>query len=159
MRATSWGVGDISLTAESTVHVRGTRVTTRCRATGCSSAAARVHPRFKTPAVAIVAQAVWSSVLVLSGSAGALTRYTGFAVVLFAGIGVASVFVLRMREPDAPRPFKALGYPVAPAIFTVVSLLIVVNAIVSDPGPSGAGVLIMAAGIPIYWWMTRKTRT
>jgi APA family basic amino acid/polyamine antiporter len=103
-----------------------------------------------------VAQAVWASVLVLSGSAGALTRYTGFAVVLFAGIAVAAVFVLRMREPDAPRPFKALGYPVAPAIFTLTSLLIVVNAILGDPGPSGAGVLIMAAGIPIYWWMTRR---
>ncbi len=121
-------------------------------------AAARVHPRFKTPAVAIVAQAVWASVLVLSGSAGALTRYTGFAVVLFAGIAVAAVFVLRVREPEAPRPFKALGYPVAPAIFTLASLLIVVNAIVGDPRPSGAGVLIMAAGIPIYWWMTRKKK-
>ena len=121
-------------------------------------AAARVHPRYKTPAVAIVAQAVWASVLVLSGSAEALTRYTGFAVVLFAGIGVASIFVLRMRDPDAPRPFKALGYPVAPAIFTLASLLIVVNAIASDPGPSGAGVLIMAAGIPIYWWMTRRKK-
>jgi amino acid transporter len=76
--------------------------------------------------------------------------------VLFAGIAVAAVFVLRMREPDAPRPFKALGYPVAPAIFTLTSLLIVVNAILGDPGPSGAGVLIMAAGSPIYWWMTRR---
>jgi len=119
-------------------------------------AAGQVHPRFRTPAVAIVAQAAWAALLVLSGSAEALTRYTGFAIVLFSGIAVGSVFVLRMREPDAPRPFKALGYPVAPAIFTVASLLIVVNAIVRDPGPSGAGVLVMAAGIPIYWWV--KTR-
>ncbi len=97
-------------------------------------AAARVHPRFKTPAVAIVAQAVWASVLVLSGSAEALTRYTGFAVVLFAGIAVAAVFVLRMREPDAPRPFKALGYPVAPAIFTTHQSA---HCRQRDPGRSG----------------------
>ena len=116
-----------------------------------------VHPRFKTPAVAIVAQACWASVLVLSGSADALTRYTGFAVVLFAGIAVAAVFVLRMREPDAPRPFKALGYPVAPAdVRDHASCLMVVNAIYRNPGPSGAGVLVIAAGIPIYWWMTRR---
>lgn len=121
------------------------------------SAAARVHPRYRTPAVAIVAQAVWAALLVLSGSAETLTRYTGFAVVLFAGIAVASVFVLRMREPNAPRPFRTLGYPIAPAIFTLASLLIVVNAIVRDPGPSGAGVLVMAAGIPIYWWMRRAS--
>lgn len=120
------------------------------------SAAARVHPRFRTPAVSILAQAVWSSLLVLSGGADALTRYTGFAVVLFAGVAVAAVFVLRSREPDAPRPFKALGYPVAPAIFALASFAIVLNAIYSDPGPSLAGVGIIAAGIPLYFWFQRK---
>jgi APA family basic amino acid/polyamine antiporter len=118
--------------------------------------AGRVHPRFKTPTAAIIAQAVWASLLVLSGSAEALTRYTGFAVVLFAGVAVASVFVLRLREPDAARPFKALGYPIAPAVFTLASLFIVVNAILTDPGPSGAGVLIIAAGVPLFLWMTRR---
>ena len=76
--------------------------------------AARIHPRFHTPAVSIVGQAIWSGLLVLSGSADALTTYTGFSVVLFAGVAVLSLFVLRLREPDAPRPFKAIGYPVAP---------------------------------------------
>ena len=57
------------------------------------------------------------ALLVLSGSADALTNYTGFAIVLFAGVAVASLFVLRPREPAAPRPFRAIGYPVAPAIF------------------------------------------
>ena len=69
--------------------------------------AAHVHPRYRTPAVAIVAQAIWSGLLVLSGQRPALTTYTGFAVVLFAGIAVAALFVLRRREPDAPRPFRA----------------------------------------------------
>ncbi len=130
------------------------------------ASAARVHPRFQTPGSSIIAQAVWSGILVLSGSASALTNYTGFAVVLFSGVAVAALFVLRRREPDAPRPFKAWGYPVAPAIFTVASLAIVANALWTDLvrpmitgtsfGPSAAGLLIIAAGTPLYWWMTRR---
>ena len=118
--------------------------------------AARVHPRYRTPAVSIVAQSVWSGVLVLSGGASALIRYTGFAVVLYSGIAVAALFVLRSREADAPRPFKALGYPLAPGIFVLASVLIVANAIYSDPRPSGAGVLIMLAGLPLYLVFARR---
>lgn len=120
------------------------------------AAAGRVSPRFQTPAVAIVAQAIWSGVLVLSGGASALTRYTGFAVVLFAGVAVAAVFVLRLREPDAPRSFSAIGYPLAPALFTLVSALIVVNAVYSDPGPSGAGLFVIALGVPLYLIFDRR---
>jgi APA family basic amino acid/polyamine antiporter len=128
--------------------------------------AARVHPRYHTPAIAIVAQATWAGVLVLSGSANALTNYTGFAVILFAGIAVAALFVLRRREPGAERPFKAWGYPVAPAIFAAASLAIVANALWTDLvrpvaagtawGPSAAGLLIIAAGLPLYAWMIRR---
>jgi APA family basic amino acid/polyamine antiporter len=117
---------------------------------------ARVHPRYRTPAVAIVAQAAWSSLLVLSGSASALTRYTGFAVVLFSGVAVAALFVLRRQEPTALRPFRALGYPLAPAVFTLASLAIVVNAIYTDPGPAGAGLAVIAAGVPLYMWLTHR---
>ena len=121
-------------------------------------AAARVHPRYRTPAVAIVAQAIWSGFLVLSGGSSALTRYTGFAVVLFSGVAVAALFVLRFREPSAPRPFRAVGYPVAPAIFILASLAIVVNAVNSDPGPAGAGLGVIGAGVPLYVWLTRRQR-
>jgi APA family basic amino acid/polyamine antiporter len=131
------------------------------------SGAARIHPVYRTPSISIVAQAAWSSLLVLSGSASALTNYTGFAVVLFAGIAVSAVFVLRRLEPGAPRPFSAWGYPVAPAIFVLASLAIVANGLWTDLlapltsggawGPSAAGLLIIAAGLPLYW--TRKKRT
>jgi APA family basic amino acid/polyamine antiporter len=130
--------------------------------------AARVHPRFQTPGTSIIAQALWSGFLVLSGSASTLTNYTGFAVVLFSGVAVAALFVLRQREPDAPRPFKAWGYPFAPAIFTLASLAIVANALWTDMGrpiiagtawgPAAAGLLVIAAGMPLYWWMTRSNR-
>ena len=120
------------------------------------ASAARVHPRYRTPAMSIVAQSIWSTVLVLSGGADALIRYTGFAVILFAGVAVTALFVLRSREPDAPRPFKALGYPIVPGIFAVVSFLIVANALYGDPKVSGAGVLIILAGLPVYLIFARR---
>jgi APA family basic amino acid/polyamine antiporter len=122
-------------------------------------AAARVHPRYRTPAAAIVAQAIWSGVLVLSGGATALTQYTGFAVVLFSGVAVAALFVLRFREPSAPRPFRALGYPVAPAIFVLASLAIVLNALYSDPRQTAIGLGVILAGVPLYLWLTRRARS
>ena len=117
--------------------------------------AARVHPRYRTPSLAIAAQGVWASLLVLSGRFDQLVEYTGFAVVLFAGIAVASLFVLRRRFPDEPRPFRAWGYPVAPFIFAAASLLIVLNALWRSPATSGAGLLVVLAGLPVYVLMRR----
>jgi APA family basic amino acid/polyamine antiporter len=128
--------------------------------------AAQIHPRFQTPATSIVAQAVWSGLLVLSGSANALTTYTGFSVVLFAGVAVIALFVLRHREPDAPRPFKAIGYPIAPAIFAIASALIVSNALYTDLvvpvrqgtpwGPAAAGLIVIGVGVPLYFVFSRR---
>jgi len=120
--------------------------------------AARLHPRYQTPAIAIVSQALWSSVLVVSGGADALIRYTGFAVVLFSGIAVVALFVLRSRNPNDARPFTAWGYPVVPAVFAGTMFAIVVNAISSDPVPSGAGVLIILAGVPVYALFALRAR-
>jgi len=119
-------------------------------------AAGRVHPRFRTPALAIWAQAVWASVLVLSGTLSQLVAYTGFAVVLFAGVAVAAVFVLRHREPGTDRPFRALGYPVAPALFVVASAVMVFYEIWNNPGTSLAGLGVITAGLPLYWFFSRR---
>jgi basic amino acid/polyamine antiporter, APA family len=117
--------------------------------------AAKVHPTYRTPVRAIVAQAVWASVLVLSGTLADLVAYTGFAVVLFSGVAVLVVFVLRRREPAAERPFRALGYPIAPAIFVAASFLMVINEVWQRPGPSVTGLAVIAAGIPLYLVVTR----
>ena len=115
-----------------------------------------VHPQYRTPASAIVAQAMWTSVLVLSAETTQLVNYTGFSITLFLALGVAALFVLRRREPMAERPFKALGYPIAPAIYVVASAFILVNALWRDPGPTGAGALIIALGIPLYYLFRRR---
>lgn len=133
-------------------------------------AAARVHARYKTPAASVIAQGLLATLLILTGSLDKLTNYVGFAITLFAGIAVAAVFVLRAREPEAPRPFKALGYPIAPAIFTIACALIVGNALWADLvvpimrgtpwGPTAWGLLVIAAGLPLYFiFASRAGRT
>ncbi len=129
-------------------------------------AAARVHPTYRTPATAIVAQAIWTTLLIVTGSGSALTTYTGFSILLFNGVAVAALFVLRQREPNAPRPYSTWGYPVLPALFIVVCAVIVANALWTDLGrplmdrtplgPSAAGLLIIALGLPLYAWFTRR---
>lgn len=116
----------------------------------------RVHPRFQTPSAAIVVQSLWAGVLVLTGTFEQLVAYTGFAVVLFSGVAVTALFVLRRRDPAAPRPFRAWGYPAAPFVFALASLLIVGNAIWRSPGTSAAGLLIIAAGAPVYLFFRRR---
>ena len=120
--------------------------------------AARVHHKYRTPILAIAAQAVWSSVLVLSGTLSDLVSYTGFAVVLFAGVAVLALFVLRRREPTAERPFKALGYPIAPGFFVLASAGMVVAEIIRVPGTSLAGLAVIAAGLPVYLVISRRTK-
>ena len=119
--------------------------------------AAVVHPKYKTPAVAIIAQAIWSSVLVLTAQANALVNYTGFAIVLFSGVAVVGLFVLRSKYPDAERPFRTWGYPVAPAVYAIASAAILLNGLYRAPGPTGAGALIIAAGIPLYFLFRRRS--
>jgi APA family basic amino acid/polyamine antiporter len=115
------------------------------------TSAGRVHPRHRTPVLAIVAQGLWSGVLVLSGTLSGLVAYTGFAVVLFAGLAVLALFVLRRRERHIARPFHALGYPVAPAIFVAASAVLVVNEIWEHPATALAGLGVILAGWPLYW--------
>jgi len=121
-------------------------------------AAARIHPTYRTPWIAIAGQAVWATVLILTGSLDALGNYVAFAITLFAGTAVAAVFVLRAREPHAPRPFKAIGYPLTPAIFVLFSAVMVANAIYREPRVSGLGILLIAAGIPVYLWFTKRAK-
>jgi len=119
-------------------------------------AASSIHPRYHTPSNAIVAQSIWTSILVLTATADALVTYTGFAITLFLGLAVLSLFVLRAREPNVPRPFRAWLYPLAPALYVAISAAILINGLVRDPRPTGAGALIILAGVPLYYFFKRK---
>jgi APA family basic amino acid/polyamine antiporter len=118
--------------------------------------AARVHAKYKTPAASIIAQAGFSILLVLTGSLDSIANYVGFAITLFTGTAVAAVFVLRASAPDAPRPYRAWGYPVTPAIFVIASAAIVVNAFYSDFSRTAVGAAIILAGIPVYYFFKRR---
>ena len=118
--------------------------------------AAAVHPKYRTPATAIVAQAIWASLLLVSAKGDTLVNYTGFAITLFLGVAVAAVFVLRSREPNADRPFRAWGYPLFPGLFVVASAAILINALWNGPAAAVASAVVMALGLPFYLWFRRQ---
>ncbi len=118
--------------------------------------AASIHERYRTPAVSIIAQSVWSSLLVMSATADALLTYTGFAVILFTGVAVVALFVIRAKEPNIERPFRTWGYPWLPAIYVLSCVAILINGLYRDPGPTGTGLAIILAGIPLYYFFKKR---
>ncbi len=115
-------------------------------------AAARVHPRFKTPHVAVILTTLWSVVLTLTGTYEQLFTYVTFASLLFGIGGGLAIFVLRVRKPDRPRPYRAWGYPLIPAFFILGSILLVANTLIETPEESGWGLFLVALGIPAYFY-------
>ena len=118
--------------------------------------ASYIHPRYNTPSRAIVIQAVWASVLVFSGSFDQLTDMLIFAAFIFYGATALGVFVLRVRMPDAPRPYRALGYPVVPAIFILFCVALIIITLLSKPREALIGLGLMASGLPLYWYWNKK---
>jgi basic amino acid/polyamine antiporter, APA family len=119
---------------------------------------AGIHPRFQTPAFAIVAQALWSVVLVLTGSYESLIEYALFAMWLSYGAMVAAVMVLRRTRPDAPRPYRMWGYPVTPLLFLAVTGWFLLNMLITKPAPSLASLGLVATGLPAWLiWKRRPT--
>ena len=119
-------------------------------------AAARVHPVYRTPHVALLITSGWAAFLTLTGGYEALFTYVTFASVLFGTLGGAAIFVLRARRPDAPRPYRALGYPVIPALYVLGSFALVWNTIVERPTESIAGLGLVALGLPFYFYWSRR---
>ena len=120
------------------------------------AAFARVHPRYRTPSFAIVVQALWMSLLCLSGRYDQLYTYATFAIVIaYTGTGVA-LFVYRRREPDRPRPYRCALYPLVPAFFVVTSLMLAVNIVWAQPRETLAGLGILLLGLPVYFSLRRR---
>jgi APA family basic amino acid/polyamine antiporter len=117
---------------------------------------ARLSPRTHVPVRALVAQGVWASVLVLSGSYDTLTDYAIFTILIFVGLAAGAVYVFRRRTPDAERAYRVWGYPVVPALFLVVAGWLIVNTLMTTPGRALAGLGLMALGLPFYWYWSRS---
>jgi APA family basic amino acid/polyamine antiporter len=120
---------------------------------------AKVHPTHRTPAVSLGVQAVWAALLTLSGTYSELLDYVIFAVVLFYALTLAGVFQLRRTRPLAPRPYRAWGYPVVPAIYIAFASFVEWALLTHKPGRSLAGLSIVALGVPVYFLWRKKAVT
>jgi APA family basic amino acid/polyamine antiporter len=119
---------------------------------------ARVHPRFKTPHVAIVLAAVLGMILVLSRSFEALTNTFVLAIWPFYALSVAAIYRLRRLRPEMARPYKVVGYPVVPAVFIAAVIGFVVNALINDTLNTSLTFLLILAGVPVYFVAFGKNR-
>ncbi len=119
---------------------------------------ARIHPRYRTPYVAVSLAAVLGMVLVASRSFEALTNTFVIAIWPFYALSVAAIYRLRRRRPDLPRPYRVIGYPIVPAFFVVAVAAFVVNAIVNDTANSLVTFALILAGVPIYYIFFSRDR-
>ncbi len=110
----------------------------------------RVHPRFQTPAFAILCGGIWTAVLILSGSYETLYSYAIVAAWIFYTMGVASVYVLRKKIPQAVRPYRMWMYPYTLWLFVAVSVWFIVNSFITEPRPSLMALVIVATGVAAY---------
>ncbi len=121
------------------------------------SALAEVHPRFRTPSMALVVQALLSIALLLLGANfRQLFSLAIFAEWLFYMIAGSTVFVFRRREPDALRPYRMVGYPVVPALFMAAAAFLLYYTFRGEWPNSFYGLLVILAGAPLFWWFRRR---
>jgi APA family basic amino acid/polyamine antiporter len=120
---------------------------------------AEVHPRFRTPSAAIIAQGALAVILLLLG--GSFRQFFSLAIFaewLFYMITSSTVFVFRRRDPDANRPYRVWGYPLVPALFVVVSAVLLYYTFTDNLKSSGAGLLVILAGIPVFYGFKRRSK-
>ena len=124
------------------------------------SALARLHPRYRTPGVAIIVQSAWSCLLALTGTYEQLTNYVVFADWIFFGLTVITVLTLRRKVPLSDRPadaFRAPGYPVVQILFSTVAAAVVLSVVHAAPSAAAKGAALIALGIPVYFWYAGRT--
>ena len=116
-----------------------------------------LHPTYRTPVFGLVAQAVWASVLCISGTYGQLLDYVIFAAIVFYFLTTLALFRLRRTRSDLPRPVKAFGYPVLPALYLLANAALMVILLVEKPLFTWPGLLIVATGVPVYLMWRKRT--
>jgi APA family basic amino acid/polyamine antiporter len=116
----------------------------------------KLHPKYKTPVAGLMIQAVWTVFLCVSGSYGQLLDYLIAAELVFYILTIVSLFVLRVKRPDAARPYKAWGYPVLPALYIVMATWICIVLLRYKPQYTWPGLVIVLLGIPVYIFWSRR---
>ncbi|HEX9349216.1 MAG TPA: amino acid permease [Gemmatimonadales bacterium] len=117
--------------------------------------AGELHPTYRTPALALIVQAVWTCLLALSGTYNDLLNYIIFAAVLFYMVTVIGLLILRVKRPDLPRPVKAPGYPWLPVLYILATGFICVDLLIKKPVYTWPGLIIVALGVPVYYLWRR----
>ena len=118
--------------------------------------AGELHPKYHTPAHSLLMQCVWTCILCISGSYGQLLDYIIFAVLVFYILTIAGLFVLRVKRPDEPRPYRAIGYPVLPAMYILMAVFIDVVLLRYKPQYTWPGLIIVLLGIPVYFLWSKR---
>ena len=119
---------------------------------------ARIHPRFETPAFAIVTSSAWAAVLAISGTFEQLLTYVVFAAWIFYGLGGAALFYYRRTQPEVRRPFRVPMYPFTPLVFILSALIVVMNTLMRQPGRAAVGLATLLTGTPAYAIWRRRRR-
>jgi APA family basic amino acid/polyamine antiporter len=110
----------------------------------------------RVPYIALIVQGIWASILALSGSFDTLTDYVIFGSWIFYALATASVFVFRIKMPNAERPYKAFGYPIVPILFLFVAGWLLVTTLLNNPSQSFIGLGLIALGLPVYYYLSSK---
>lgn len=112
--------------------------------------------KYDVPSIALWIQCIWSSILCMSGKYSDLLVYSTFTSLLFYMITIAGVFILRIKEPNTERPYKAFGYPIIPALYILITLTICADLLIYDTRNTGMGLVIVLIGIPIFYLFNTK---
>jgi APA family basic amino acid/polyamine antiporter len=118
--------------------------------------AAKLHPKYHTPVHSLAMQCVWTCILCISGSYNQLLDYIIFAVLVFYILTIAGLFVLRVKRPNEPRPYRAFGYPVLPALYILIATFIDVVLLRYKPQYTWPGLIIVLLGIPVYFLWSKR---
>ena len=121
-----------------------------------SKSMGKVHPRYRSPYIAIITMGIWGSLLTLSGTYDQITSYVVFGSWGFYALTALSVIVLRRKMPNAVRPYKAWGYPYATLLFVAIAGWFLYNTLVEDTRNAVIGIVLLLVSIPLYFYWTRK---